>query len=701
MGGSKSFGDEKKPLGNRFRTGIIGYVTDHVRAGIDNAFQRMEHGGYTLKLCYDFDVDGGAQGVYTLGTTEDVVPKDAFVYKAWYVVEDTLTSATDAATVKIGITGQDDVIKAATAISDGTNPWDAGLHDGDADGTATNASTRTDEDRSVILTIGDEDLTAGKLCVYVKYFNLYGVPAPIEEVVPPVDLGLLAASFDGVSGYATIDDIAEFAYANTSPAVHHVLLVKAPAVTVEQQLISVTPNVATYPRQTFRGAASNGAQRVAVQQSGPLVQDVTGTDVFQDGEWHLIQWSTWLDGGQMKIYHKVDGEALVGPDADTFTPFVWTPEKLVLGSGWANGAVGFVRVDLAYYAMFTGEQWEEAKWDALYDAWATGGGKEDLTAITDAILEGLENDARLRWAGALDGNPGHVAPHGDITYTGGVTFEPALFDDAAPGWVGTREGYHIGNSLTRDTLGWQASSGVDLTALDTSLTANRHAVNYSWHLQCGQPLKVINETPAADPGCWVTSPDGLWPTALAANNYDYITVQPHPGTDSTLNTDLAAFASFAALQPSSTRIILLCGSATRDDILTYWGGSPPALSDPDNPDTIRTEAYFDLLWTRLIEIYGDQLSWCPTAHINAQLCVDANLGNIPGIADHTELYRDNTHPSSPGAVVYTATMAAVLAGRPLAFSGGWLGSVNQDTVNYIVDAVNTYLLNDPRSRVKE
>lgn len=173
MGASKSFGTEIKPTGKQFRGGTLGEALDDVRADVDDAFLRMEQGGYTLKVTYDFDVDGGAEGVFTLGGAQDTVPEDAYVYKAWYVVETTCTSGTDSATIKLGITDQDDIIKSATAISAGGNVWDAGLHDGDADGTAANASAKTDGEKAVLMTVaGGEDLTAGKITVYVQYFIL-------------------------------------------------------------------------------------------------------------------------------------------------------------------------------------------------------------------------------------------------------------------------------------------------------------------------------------------------------------------------------------------------------------------------------------------------------------------------------------------------------------------------------------------------
>lgn len=167
MGASRSFGDEIKPPGKQHRGGTLGEAIDDLRADIDDAFVSLEGstGGMAVAT-WDFAVDGGAQGAIILA---DLAPANTYVVKSWYRVETTLTSATDAATVKLGLVDDDATIKAAVAISDVSNPWDAGLHDGDNDGTAANASTLTAADKSLVMTIAVEDLTAGKLIVYAEY----------------------------------------------------------------------------------------------------------------------------------------------------------------------------------------------------------------------------------------------------------------------------------------------------------------------------------------------------------------------------------------------------------------------------------------------------------------------------------------------------------------------------------------------------
>lgn len=79
-----------------------------------------------------------------------------------YRVITTFTSATDAATIALGVTTQDtDALKTAVAISNGANPWDAGA----VGITAAAAPVFTSAERTLCAVVAVEALTAGKLVV--------------------------------------------------------------------------------------------------------------------------------------------------------------------------------------------------------------------------------------------------------------------------------------------------------------------------------------------------------------------------------------------------------------------------------------------------------------------------------------------------------------------------------------------------------
>ena len=76
------------------------------------------------KAEYDFAVDGGAISAIGLGVT---IPDNAIVTGGFVEVVTTCTSSDDSGTMALHIQTANDLVT-ATAISAGTNIWDAGIH---------------------------------------------------------------------------------------------------------------------------------------------------------------------------------------------------------------------------------------------------------------------------------------------------------------------------------------------------------------------------------------------------------------------------------------------------------------------------------------------------------------------------------------------------------------------------------------------
>ena len=119
------------------------------------------------RCVYDFSADGGAVGIIQIGPS---IPDNAFVTYAHYEVLTTFTSSGDSATISLGF-ATDDVagIVAATAISGVGDIWDAGHQGCIQDDTPPNFSNQLTAARQVDLTIAVENVTAGKLTLYVHY----------------------------------------------------------------------------------------------------------------------------------------------------------------------------------------------------------------------------------------------------------------------------------------------------------------------------------------------------------------------------------------------------------------------------------------------------------------------------------------------------------------------------------------------------
>jgi predicted RecA/RadA family phage recombinase len=128
---------------------------------IANVGKGTENPGPIVVTGYFDATDGKAAGTYSLAGME--VPSGYTPLNGTYKVLTTFTSATDAATIALGVhTDDDDCLKAAVAISNGANPWDAGQFN-----FVAAAAVQTTSTRALVAKVASESLTAGKLAVSV------------------------------------------------------------------------------------------------------------------------------------------------------------------------------------------------------------------------------------------------------------------------------------------------------------------------------------------------------------------------------------------------------------------------------------------------------------------------------------------------------------------------------------------------------
>ena len=118
--------------------------------------------------------NGLAQGTHELTCEDDnsnnFIPKATWIVRAFYYVQDTFVSGTDAATIALGLPTDDPTgLVAAIAISHASNPWDVGEHEAIPDHTVANFTTRTTDTRQISATVNVEDLTDGRLQLFVQY----------------------------------------------------------------------------------------------------------------------------------------------------------------------------------------------------------------------------------------------------------------------------------------------------------------------------------------------------------------------------------------------------------------------------------------------------------------------------------------------------------------------------------------------------
>lgn len=242
-----------------------------------------------------------------------------------------------------------------------------------------------------------------------------------------------AAVLDGITSHVTKDGDAADAYTQTKVATGYVMLVRATddAIARFWGCLGSLKSTSTYHVSPSAAASAGGPQRAVISDGGSLKLNATGGVATEhvDGGWHLIHVADHDNAPNGDIYTQADGATreLLGsylrpaspsPDFTLFTlgAFRYKPGPLL--STFAEGTIG-------YLARYDGEQLSAASWDAIWEAFDTGGGRADTRVIT-ARIQGLLTTGTLKTAGDLDGStPNHVGSN-PATFID-CTFERAVY----------------------------------------------------------------------------------------------------------------------------------------------------------------------------------------------------------------------------------------------------------------------------------
>jgi hypothetical protein len=174
------------------------------------------------------------------------------------------------------------------------------------------------------------------------------------------------------------------------------------------------------PRVHWLVRATNGFLRAIIGNFSSTIRDFTSSLNAGDGAWHVNQ---LLDEGsgvgpyQGTLRLKMDGIARQSTAAYTrFSPDATYPKWATM-SHVRYGPLGSPQTpegadyDSLYLAQITGCAPSDVQMTSVSDAFHTGGGKEDLQAVTDAIAAVvLAAGGTLEWAGPLDGSPTRSRP---------------------------------------------------------------------------------------------------------------------------------------------------------------------------------------------------------------------------------------------------------------------------------------------------
>ena len=119
-------------------------------------------------VTYDFAVDGGTAGaIVPVGSP--TIPNNAVVWVEAIDVLTTCTSAASTATIKLGLPTDGD-LTTAIAINDGSAPWTKASFSRIAGALATPLTKKTTAARVPTVTVGVQNVTAGKVVFYLRYW---------------------------------------------------------------------------------------------------------------------------------------------------------------------------------------------------------------------------------------------------------------------------------------------------------------------------------------------------------------------------------------------------------------------------------------------------------------------------------------------------------------------------------------------------
>lgn len=226
------------------------------------------------------------------------------------------------------------------------------------------------------------------------------------------------------SGYVTMDGMAADAYGqadeghltimlvrNSDPSIFHYWAALSHPTSTINYIGAVNQTGAAGAEGRLRGLIANG--------TGLVNQPGTAATEHIDGEWHLVQSGEWLTAPPVAtVWGKVGSNAREA--MGTYTRFA--------DPGYGQFSLGVRRHgtqvdllhggDIGYLARIDFPAGDTVISDAqqsdIHAAFSTGGGRRDTRVVTASILDIVApaNSGRLKWAGNLDGGPGHWDPDG-------------------------------------------------------------------------------------------------------------------------------------------------------------------------------------------------------------------------------------------------------------------------------------------------
>lgn len=195
--------------------------------------------------------------------------------------------------------------------------------------------------------------------------------------------------------------------------------------------------------------------------------------------------------------------------------------------------------------------------------------------------------------------------------------------------------YRIGNSLTWDSQ----PDGIEALAGQRGYLHDE-----GYHIRCGQTLENIWAVP--DDTCVAPVPEyGTFTGALSTHPWNAVTMQPFRGGTSTLVDDERTILDMLALADGNpdnadTRYYIYETWPDRTDFVNSW---TQAVPNDDTAPTVMARAYFGHLIERVRAATSRPVYVIPVGEVLYELDVRLQAGQVPGVTEISQLYRDDFH----------------------------------------------------------
>jgi hypothetical protein len=260
--------------------------------------------------------------------------------------------------------------------------------------------------------------------------------------------------------------------------------------------------------------------------------------------------------------------------------------------------------------------------------------------------------------------------------------------------------YHIGNSLTWDSQPWRLSNFAESQGLE-------HDVGY--HVLGGNPLHAIVANPNSLSVLY-SQVYGRHNVALPNFAWTAVTMQPHPGPNSTLAADVDAMLQLIDLTRSNpanaetTFYVYAAWPQLTGPNETQWDAAQwnREVVDSLSTATIHARSYYEHLINRVRTETDAEVLMIPVGDVLNELDSIIQQNGIPGFSNLSPFYRDVRHLSVDyGRYTASATTFASIFGsdpRNLT-SETWPAEMSAEAFSAINEAIHRVLDANPYTRV--